>query len=482
MAQSAQSHKHVVTTPSAMGRAIAKEQQALPAFLKTSSVTGWHTLTELTAPIDFFTLKSCGRASRRANQVPTFIAIAPSLHPKSKNGWTHLSSMLEGMPAAGRIHCGKDVNNVAELRSRFEDAEEGDLTIEAFQHLDAQIVSLRDVDGYAVSEYAAREAIARYSGWHIRPKGQGVPMYLSDVGASTSNPALNRPLLYDGRATDEEDEDEEVFLKNPAPSGEFSNHETDPDCKLKQEHEELKLAFENVKNELLKVEEDRQMEGFKRTTAEATARSLCGAVEELKEQKEGLMEELKELKCSLERAEHQAASHKRLWSEVEKSQCSGMGSAVVKSEVTAGANTRMTRKDAVNEMPKTKNSLMMIVQEGVVDVRTLDSPYLLFPILVLWQRKLVREAADNLSLSPDHAAEVCAKCQSVWTRYTKRAHKDLLLKHRMDCCPLDTAKGLEKDIVSLDKFRVLLASNVRDTDREMSEIGADAMKNFKFSR
>jgi hypothetical protein len=479
-------------TPSAMQKAISRENSTLPAFTDKLSVTGWNTLTELIVPVDFFTVKACGKQSKRSAQ--TYVVLAPCVHVSGmKRGWFFLDQMLEGIPSHGRLPSGKDVACIDDLRSRFKQSGV-ELSIHAFEHLEAQLQSLSD--DYSGSEYPAREALARYSGWHV-PPNHGINSYIADIEPSGSNPSLNRVLLFAGHTRDSiadvlfdgsEDEDEEVVIQ-PGP------HDSNEECArceiLEREKDAVLEILAKARADLEERDDDLEMANLGKDTALGTVRSLTAVIEELKEQRGVMREEIGVLKEDKEKALHQAASNKRLWSEMQDSVSRASGqlnqSEAADSVAHSGAISKksgraiMNKRDAARIFPMSKKELDTMIPEGVVDVTEIETPYLVFPVLCLWQRKAVKDAAEKDGMKPDHAQDTCAKCQSVWSKFTARGNKELWLKHRPLYCPLNGGGDvlMGKDQVNLAMLKQRIMNSLDDTKREFTNLCDDSLKWFK---
>jgi FtsZ-binding cell division protein ZapB len=404
--------------------------------------------------------------------------------------------MLEGIPSHGRLPSGKDIACVDALRSRFGEAGV-ELSIHAFEHLEAQIQSLSD--DYSGDEYAAREALARYSGWHV-PPNHGINSYIADIEPSGSNPSINRVLLFVGQSREpltddvsggEEEDDEEVTFKAGACGSGGSSEECARCGLLESEKEAISGVLAKARADLEARDDDLMMAQLERDTALGTVRSLSAVIEELKEQRVAVKEELAALKEEKERALHQAASNKRLWSEMQDSASRASGqlcqSEAAESVAHSGALSRksgraiMTKSDAASIFPMSKSELSTIIPEGVVDVTAMETPYLVFPLLCLWQRKAVVDAAEEDGMKPDHAQDTCAKCQSVWSKFTARGSKELWLKHRPLYCPLNGGEAalMFKDQVDLGMLKQRMLNSLSDTKREFMQLRDDALKWFK---
>jgi hypothetical protein len=293
-------------------------------------------------------------------------------------------------------------------------------------------------------------------------------------------------LLFVGDVVEEE-EDEEVVLR----------HVVEDNCALGDDEDEVEgsgkyqqllalyhEAVEKLKEteierdakeaELEEKEADRSMEAIRRATAEQTVKAMTLIVDALKEQKEELNEELSEVKLE--------QSKKRLWADVEDSDCSAAQARKIPAEVVGAGERRMTKGEFISMMPKTKKDLIDMIPDGVSAVQgTNCKPYLLFPHLVLWQRSMVRKLTSEANMKEDHAVHCCAKCQSIWSRFTTRRHSGLLLKHSPAFCPIggDTLEGKVKDVVDFTNIKEFLRRKIKDEAEEMGFINDDAARAAK---
>jgi len=244
---------------------------------------------------------------------------------------------------------------------------------------------------------------------------------------------------------------------------------------------DLLESKEEVEAELEQEKADHAMEAIKRKTAEQTARSLQGMVAELKDERDRLAQEI--AKANEAMVEMKAKS---VWAEMVDSQSGSMaasGNTRNKSRSAmdsscAPGDRRMTKAEATLVMPKSARALIEMIPEGEVDIQQ-DGirPYAVMPIVVLWQRNMVRKATAAAGFKEEHAPNVCDKCQSLFQRYTAKKHRDLFLKHAPQFCPL--GENPERNIVDFDKVKTHLAPRVRDA--EIKETVADAIKNCKFA-